>query len=121
MKHIVLMAMIAGSLSLVAGPASAQYRSQHRPQYRAAPLKPVTTMTHRPTVRSSRIAPNVRPGIASNIRSNVRGGRLIANDGAGIVAGGAGNFRGNGIVAGGAGNFRGNGIVAGGAGNFRAR
>lgn len=84
MKHIVMTAVIAGCVGLVAGPASAQYR---------APLKPVTTLTNKPAVGGAKLAPSVNPGISANIRSNVGGGRLIANDGAGIVAGGAGNFR----------------------------
>lgn len=85
MKHIVLTAIIAGCVGLVAGPASAQNR---------APLKPVTTLTNKPAVGGAKLTPNVRPGISANIRPNVGGGRLIANDGAGILAGGAGNFRG---------------------------
>lgn len=84
MKHIILTAVIAGCVGLVAGPASAQNR---------APLKPVTTFTNKPAVGGVKLAPNVTPGNSANIRSNVGGGRFIANDGAGIVAGGAGNFR----------------------------
>jgi len=48
-------------------------------------------------------------------------GGLVASNGSGIVAAGAGNFRANGIVAAGAGNFQANGIVAAGAGNYYQR
>jgi hypothetical protein len=49
--------------------------------------------TNKPAVGSVKLAPNVTPGNLGKYQVKRGGGRLIANDGAGIVAGGAGNFR----------------------------
>ena len=74
-------------------PQSAEAQARVRYVAPKTPPKSISSAIRPQPAPTARIAPGA--AVRSNpqlIQSN-RGGRLIANDGAGIVAGGAGNFR----------------------------
>jgi len=98
-KSLSVLAFTAAAFLVVPSLAEAQQRvsgnRQARPAQRVVPARTPPSVVR--ATQPARLAPGAAASAVRQNQQNLirqgQGGRLLANDGGGIVAGGAGNFR----------------------------